>query len=182
MPFSQFRNRMERGFSSKLCICTSSSLTMPPVPWEILGEISNPLPGEWLSMARGLKFMPPRRVAMASISSMKPIAPPSIRATLRSWRKKVRILRAVMPYHIDWNDVDDTNRKGTPASLAIALARWVLPVPGGPSKSTPRRGLPPISVLKRLWLRKTSSVWRTSRFTGPRPTTLSKPTSICSGR
>ena len=40
----------------------------------------------------------PRRVmAIASISSMKPIAPPSRRAALRSARKYERILRAVAP-------------------------------------------------------------------------------------
>ena len=40
----------------------------------------------------------PRRAApMASISSMKPMAPPSLRAALRRARKYVRILRLVCP-------------------------------------------------------------------------------------
>ncbi len=91
----------------------------------------------------GVALMPPRLPAMASISSMKPMAPPSLRAVLRSSLKKLRILRAVAPYHMDWNEVADTNMNGTPASLAIALARWVLPVPGGPSNIRPRRGVPP---------------------------------------
>ena len=37
----------------------------------------------------------------------------------------------------------DQNRKGTPASPAIALASKVLPVPGGPTSNAPR-DLPPI--------------------------------------
>ena len=85
---------------------------------------------------------------MASISSMKPMAPPSWRAALRSALKKARILRAVMPYHIDWKLVAETNRNGTPAWRAIALAMWVLPVPGLPSNRMPRRGLPPSRSLK----------------------------------
>jgi hypothetical protein len=47
---------------------------------------------------------------------------------------------AVAPYHIDWKLVALTNRNGTPASRAIARATWVLPVPGAPSNSSPRRG------------------------------------------
>ena len=77
---------------------------------------------------------------------MKPMAPPSRRAVVRRALKYWRILRAVEPYIIDWKAVAETNRKGTPASAAIARARWVLPVPGGPSKSSPRRGRPPIFV------------------------------------
>jgi hypothetical protein len=46
--------------------------------------------------------------------------------------------------------VDDTNRNGTPASCAIALAMYVFPVPGGPSNNTPLRGLPPIT-LRKVW-------------------------------
>ena len=46
-------------------------------------------PATWvpLSGAWGLKLMPPRLAPMASISSMKPMAPPSRWAVLRSWRK-----------------------------------------------------------------------------------------------
>ena len=62
---------------------------------------------------------------MASISSMKPMAPPSWRAALRSALKKARILRAVMPYHIDWKLVADTNRNGTPAWRAMMAEQVV---------------------------------------------------------
>src|SRR3954452_12817650 len=65
----------------------------------------------------------PRRVApIASISSMNAIAPPSASAALRASLKNLRIFIAVAPYIIDWNAVADTNRKGTPASAAIAFA------------------------------------------------------------
>src|SRR3954470_18667532 len=65
----------------------------------------------------------PRRVApIASISSMKAIAPPSASAALRASLKNLRIFMAVAPYIIDWKAVADTNRKGTPASAAIAFA------------------------------------------------------------
>ena len=52
---------------SKLCICTSSSLTTPTMPSRI-----EPV------------FIPLRAPPIASNSSMKPIAPPSLRAALRS--------------------------------------------------------------------------------------------------
>ncbi len=178
--FHQLAKRVGRGLSSKLCICTRSSLTTPPTPSEMAGDITRP-PGTPVAIAVAVE-MPPRRIPMASNSSMNPMAPPSARATLRKCRKKPRILRAVMPYHMLWNEVADTNRKGTPASLAMARATWVLPVPGGPSKSTPRRGVPPMSRWKRLWFKKTSRVWRTSATTGPSPLTSEKVTSICSGR
>ena len=67
---------------------------------------------------------------IASISSMKPIAPPSLRAAFRRALKKERIRDAVPPNHIDCVADADMNRNGTPACLAIAFARYVLPVPG----------------------------------------------------
>ena len=45
---------------------------------------------------------------------------------------------------LDWNEVAETKRNGTPASRAIALAVYVFPVPGAPSNRTPRRGVPPM--------------------------------------
>ncbi len=71
----------------------------------------------------GLAFIPPRSPPIASISSMNPIAPPSLRASLRRRRKNERIFAFVIPNHIDWNAGAALNRNGTPACLAIALAR-----------------------------------------------------------
>ena len=66
---------------------------------------------------------PSRDPPIASISSMKPIAPPSLRAAFRSALKNERILVAVIPNHIDCSAVAEMNRNGTPACLAIAFAR-----------------------------------------------------------
>ena len=85
--------------SSNDCICTSSSLTTPPVPSLITALVttcgtrkaSNGL------AATAAADMPPRRIAIASISSMNPIAPPSVRAALRSALKYARIFLAVAP-------------------------------------------------------------------------------------
>ena len=66
---------------------------------------------------------PARSAPIASISSMKPMAPPSRRAALRMARKNALILTAVIPNHMDWNAGAETNRNGTPACLAMALAR-----------------------------------------------------------
>jgi hypothetical protein len=130
MSTQALRMRWLREGVSKDCNCTKSSFTTPVMP----------------SL---LPFPCPRRAPpMASISSMKPMAPPSVRAYFRKRLKKERILRFVWPKYIDWNAEAETNRNGTWASLAMALATKVFPVPGGPSKSTPRRADPPMESRK----------------------------------
>src|SRR5437016_7420171 len=115
---------------------------MPPVDGDANGVIIRCRPA--LNPAGAGEAPSPLRVMpIASISSMNPIAPPSLRAALRRALKNERIFDAVMPNHIDWNAGEDTNMNGTPACLAMAFARYVLPVPGGPSNRMPRRGLPP---------------------------------------
>ena len=42
-----------------------------------------------------------------------------------------------MPTNISTNSDPDMEKNGTPASPATALASMVLPVPGGPTSSTP---------------------------------------------
>ena len=76
-----------------------------------------------------------------------------------------------MPKKWDWNSLAETNRKGTSASAAIAFARYVLPVPGAPSKSTPRRGEPPISSEKVSWFKNRFKVSIASRRVASAPTT-----------
>ena len=124
---------------------------------------------------------PPRDIATASISSMKPIAPPSLRAAFRSFLKNARIRQAVIPCHMDTNDGAGMNMNGTPACFAIALARKVFPVPGGPSKRMPRRGVPPSSSRKVAYPRKTSRVRITSSTCVSRPLISVSPISTCSG-
>jgi hypothetical protein len=55
-------------------------------------------------------------------------------------------LEAPTPTNISMNSAADIEIKGTPASPATALAKSVLPVPGGPIKSAPLGILAPIYV------------------------------------
>ena len=50
---------------------------------------------------------------------------------------------APTPTNISTKSDPDIVKKGTPASPAIALARRVFPVPGGPTKSAPLGIFPP---------------------------------------
>ena len=76
----QFRRRTPAGGVSKDWSWMRSSLTTPEIP------------------SRAVELPLPLRAApMASISSMKPMAPPSRRAAFRSALKNDRILRFVWP-------------------------------------------------------------------------------------
>mmetsp|Transcript_34250 Transcript_34250/g.82470 ORF Transcript_34250/g.82470 Transcript_34250/m.82470 type:complete len:227 (-) Transcript_34250:472-1152(-) len=55
-----------------------------------------------------------------------------------AWPKMSRTRDAPTPTNISTNSEPEILMKGTPASPATALARRVLPVPGGPSRMTPR--------------------------------------------
>ncbi len=58
-------------------------------------------------------------------------------AFLRAARNSERMRAAATPWNISTNSAPFAEKKGMPASPAIALASSVLPVPGGPSRSTP---------------------------------------------
>ena len=121
---NQVRSFCQPVGSSKDCICTSSSLTTPPTPSLVIERLTTvPVAApETAALAYddgspsrppqhrtpveadtdevdgcAVIDRPPRAIAIASISSMKPIAPPSWRAALRSALKYERILRAVAP-------------------------------------------------------------------------------------
>ncbi len=66
-------------------------------------------------------------------------------------------------------------KKETPASPATALANRVLPVPGGPTSSTPLGMRAPISM-KRLGARMNSTTSRSSSFSSSAPATSSNVT------
>src|SRR5580692_8624950 len=104
MSIHALRMRWPRDGVSNDWSWTSSSLTTPVMP--------SLLPFPW----------PRRAPPMASISSMNPMAPPSVRAYLRRRLKNVRIFRFVCPKYIDWKAEAETNKNGTCASFAIALA------------------------------------------------------------
>mmetsp|Transcript_5633 Transcript_5633/g.10623 ORF Transcript_5633/g.10623 Transcript_5633/m.10623 type:complete len:361 (+) Transcript_5633:879-1961(+) len=99
--------------SSWLSVCSASLLPPPPlVP---------PAP-------------PPRLLATASISSMKMMHGAFFLALAKISRTRL----APTPTNISTNSEPEHEMKGTPASPATARASKVLPVPGGPSMSTPR--------------------------------------------
>ena len=54
-----------------------------------------------------------------------------------AWSNRSRTREAPTPTNISTNSEPLMEKKGTPASPATALASSVLPVPGGPSSSTP---------------------------------------------
>ena len=92
----------------------------------------------WFRVCSRSSFPPPipapRWRPTASISSMK------IRQGLFSlaFLKRSRTRLAPTPTNISTNSEPDSEKNGTPASPAMALARRVFPVPGGPTSSKPR--------------------------------------------
>ena len=89
-------------------------------------------------------LIPPRLRARptASISSMKMMQGAFFLAS--SNRSRTR--EAPTPTNISTKSLPDIEKKGTLASPATALASSVLPVPGGPTSSTPFGILPPRAV------------------------------------
>mmetsp|Transcript_18366 Transcript_18366/g.57915 ORF Transcript_18366/g.57915 Transcript_18366/m.57915 type:complete len:388 (+) Transcript_18366:1151-2314(+) len=133
-----------------LSVCSRSSF--PPMPW--------PEPARWRPMA--------------SISSMKMMQGAFFFAC---W-KRSRTRLAPTPTNISTNSEPEAEMKGVPASPATARARRVLPVPGGPSMTTPRGVLAPTVVNFPGFLRNsTTSV--SSRLDASQPATSSKPTPVC---
>ena len=91
-----------------------------------------------------------RRLPTASISSMKMMQGAFSLACL----KRSRTLAAPRPTNISTKAEPAIWKNVTPASPATALARSVLPVPGGPTSSAPRGQRAPISVYLSGFLRK----------------------------
>mmetsp|Transcript_2625 Transcript_2625/g.8786 ORF Transcript_2625/g.8786 Transcript_2625/m.8786 type:complete len:396 (+) Transcript_2625:806-1993(+) len=110
---------------------------------------------------------------MASISSMKMMQGAFFFASA----KRERILDAPTPTNISTNSEPDVEMKGTPASPATALASKVFPVPGGPSKSTPRGAWAP-TFENFSGLDKKSTTSSSSSFEASQPATSSKVTPV----
>ena len=91
---------------------------------------------------------------------MKMMALPILRAV--SNRSRTRL--APTPTNISMKSEPVTDRNGTPASPATALAMSVLPVPGGPTSSTPLGTRAPISANFSVSFKK-STTSRISIFT-----------------
>mmetsp|Transcript_6297 Transcript_6297/g.14486 ORF Transcript_6297/g.14486 Transcript_6297/m.14486 type:complete len:224 (-) Transcript_6297:76-747(-) len=124
------------------------------------------------SMAMALS-LPDRLRPMVSISSMKMMHRPSLRAF-----KKSRFTMAVpTPAHSDEKSDPLSEMKGIPASPAIALAIKVFPVPGGPTRRTPLGMVAPRSR-KRSGLLMNSKIWVSSCLASSQPSTSFRRTSF----
>ena len=84
-------------------------------------------------------FPTPRLRPTASISSMKTMQGAFFLACSNMSRTRL----APTPTKSSTNSEPEMEKKGTPASPAMALARSVLPVPGAPMRRTPLGILPP---------------------------------------
>src|SRR5579862_4969549 len=98
----------------------------------------------WFSVCSRSSFdtiapAPPRRCPIASISSMKMIAGARFRASANRSRTRA----APTPTNNSTKLEPVTEKNGTLASPATARASSVLPVPGGPTMSTPRGAIAP---------------------------------------
>ena len=108
----------------------------------------------------------PRRLATASISSMKMIHGAFFFAS----SNKSLTREAPTPTNISTKSEPEIVKNGTPASPATALASSVLPVPGGPTNSTPFGILAPTWIYFFGDFRK-STISSSSSFSSSRPAT-----------
>ena len=91
-----------------------------------------------------------------------------------------RTRAAPTPTNISTNSEPLSDRKGTPASPATALASRVLPVPGAPTISTPLGILPPRRLYRSGFLRNSTISMSSSRASSMPATSLKvTPVSVC---
>mmetsp|Transcript_13437 Transcript_13437/g.31815 ORF Transcript_13437/g.31815 Transcript_13437/m.31815 type:complete len:274 (+) Transcript_13437:1079-1900(+) len=164
------RSRAESRTSGRLVPAMTTMLPVSTKP-----SIST---SSWLSVfsRSSLPPMPPplpRERPMASISSMK------MRhgALARAVAKRSRTRDGPTPTNISTKSEPETERKGTLASPAVALASSVLPVPGGPTSSAPLGILAPRLLYFSGFLRK-STTSMTSTLASARPATSLKSTPV----
>mmetsp|Transcript_475 Transcript_475/g.1217 ORF Transcript_475/g.1217 Transcript_475/m.1217 type:complete len:267 (-) Transcript_475:413-1213(-) len=107
----------------------------------------------------------------ASTSSMKTME--GVRCDADS--KSARTSFSDSPTHLETRSDEEIEKKVASTSVATALARWVLPVPGGPYSRMPRHGRR--SPVKRLGKRNgsTTASWRAA-LAASRPATSSQRT------
>ena len=125
----------------------------------------------WFNVCSLSSWPPPSPAPLclptASISSMINIIHG---AFFLACSNKSLTLEAPTPTNISTKSEPDILKKGTPASPAIAFARSVLPVPGGPTKRTPLGILAPISIYL-LGCFKKSTISSNSPFSSSAPAT-----------
>ena len=88
---------------------------------------------------------------------------------------RLRTRDAPTPTNSSTKSDPEREKNGTPASPATARASSVLPVPGGPTSSTPL-GIRPPSAWNLPGVRRKSTTSRSSSTTSSWPATLSKVT------
>mmetsp|Transcript_1959 Transcript_1959/g.4396 ORF Transcript_1959/g.4396 Transcript_1959/m.4396 type:complete len:219 (+) Transcript_1959:1489-2145(+) len=124
------RSSAESSVSGRL---VPAMITMFPVVEKPSISTSN-----WFRVFSRSSFPPamppfPRALPMASISSIQ-----TMQGCIDfAWAKRSRTLAGPTPTNISMKSEPDTERNGTFASPAVALASSVLPVPGGPVRSAP---------------------------------------------
>ena len=88
---------------------------------------------------------------------------------------RLRTRAAPTPTNISTKSDPESEKNGTPASPATALASSVLPVPGGPTSKTPL-GIRPPSAWYFSGVRRNSTTSRSSATASSLPATSSKVT------
>mmetsp|Transcript_58387 Transcript_58387/g.186138 ORF Transcript_58387/g.186138 Transcript_58387/m.186138 type:complete len:325 (-) Transcript_58387:545-1519(-) len=131
----------------------------------------------WLSVCSRSSLPPPipvpRERPTASISSTNTMQG----AFSFAFLKRSRTRDAPTPTNISTNSEPEMEKKGTPASPAMALARRVLPVPGGPTRSTPL-GMRAPTAVKRSGRLRNSTTSMKSALASSTPATSSKVTPV----
>ena len=134
----------------------------------------------WFRVCSRSSWPPPRPLPLwrptASISSMKMMAGEFCLA----WRNRSRTRLAPTPTYISTKSEPEMDRNFTPASPATALASKVLPVPGGPTSSTPLGIRAPRARYLSGW-RRNSTISRSSSFSSSSPATSWKVTLLSWG-
>ena len=131
----------------------------------------------WLSVCSRSSWEPPRPAPRwrptASISSTK-----TMQGALRlAWSNRSRTRLAPTPTNISTNSEPEIEKNGTPASPATARASMVLPVPGGPTRSTPRGIRAPSELNFSGYLRNSTTSW-SSVLASSTPATSAKVTTV----
>ena len=139
--------RSKRPARSKALSSTSARLVAASTMMPLLLPKPSISVSNWLSVfsrssLRENSFLVLRARPMASISSMKMMQGDF---SFACWNRS-RTRDAPTPTNISTKSLPDIEKKGTFASPATAFASSVLPVPGGPTSSTPFGMVPPRSV------------------------------------
>ena len=132
----------------------AARMTTPLVPSKPSISVSNWLRVCSRSSLPPMPAAPSRFLPMVSISSINTMHGALSAACLN----RSRTLAAPMPTNISTNSLPEMEKNGTLASPATALAKSVLPVPGGPTSSAPLgREAPMLLYLSGLWRKSTIS-------------------------